>query len=134
MHGLRIGTTRDMTSVIWGIFVPIWLCPAYSLAEKINIWRGLAFSRAHLWDDFIATDLTTKVTVLDLPVYFLTGLHDYTANHDLALGFFNQIRAPVKGFYTFQNSAHSPLFEEPARGRDILRYDVLTQTNQRADA
>lgn len=133
MHGLGIGTTRDMTSVIWGVFVPVWRCPAYGLAEKVAIWRGMAFSRRYLWKDFIATDLTAKVKALDLPVYFLTGLYDYTANHDLARAFFDQITAPVKGFYTFRNSAHSPLFEEPAWARTILRQDVLTQKSHLAD-
>lgn len=134
MHGLGIGTTRDMTSVITGVFVPVWLCRAYSLREKVNIWRGMAFSRRCLWDDFIATDLTTRVNRLDLPVYFLTGLYDFTANHDLAKAYFDQIEAPVKGFYTFAHSAHSPLFEEPQRARDILKRDVLAGQNRLADA
>ncbi len=133
MHGLGVGTTRDMTSVISGVFVPVWLCRAYTLREKVNIWRGLAFSRGLLWDDFLATDLTTRVLALNLPVYFFTGLQDFTANHDLARAYFDLIKAPVKGFYTFDHSAHSPLFEEPERARDILMQDVLRTENRLAD-
>lgn len=133
MHGLGIGTTRDMASVITGVFVPLWRCHAYTLREKINIWRGLSFSRGHLWHDFIETDLTTQIRQLALPVYMFTGLYDYSANHDLALDYFKLIQAPVKGFYTFPTSAHSPLFEKPQLARDILRQDVLTQTNRLAD-
>ena len=40
MHRIGIGTTRDMTSVVTGIFVPVWLTPDYTVAEKIAIWRG----------------------------------------------------------------------------------------------
>jgi pimeloyl-ACP methyl ester carboxylesterase len=134
MHGLGIGTTRAMTSVFTGVFLPVWRCRAYTLREKVNIWRGLSFSRKFLWEDFIRTDLTSRIHTLDLPLYFLTGLYDYTANHLLARGFFDQISAPVKGFYTFQNSAHSPLFEEPRRARDILLQDVIMRTNRLADA
>jgi pimeloyl-ACP methyl ester carboxylesterase len=133
MHGLGVGTTRDMTSVITGVFLPVWLCRAYTLREKVNVWRGLSFSRSHLWNDFLATNLTTHVTALDLPVYFFTGLHDFTANHDLARAYFDLIEAPVKGFYTFDSSAHSPLFEEPQRARDILSQDVLNGGNRLAD-
>lgn len=133
MHGLGVGTTRDMGSVITGVFIPVWRCRAYTLGEKVNIWRGMAYSRGFLWNDFIATDLATQIHELDLPVYFFTGLYDYTANHDLAKAFFDQIKAPVKGFYTFENSAHSPLFEEPQLARDILRRDVLRQGNSLAD-
>jgi len=40
----------------------------------------------------------------------------------------------VKGFYLFEDSAHSPLFEEPARARQILLSDVLGGTAALADA
>lgn len=133
MHGLGVGTTRDMASVITGVFIPVWRCRAYTLREKVNIWRGIAFSRRFLWNDFIGTDLAAHIHDLPLPVYFFTGLYDYTANHDLAKAFFDHISAPVKGFYTFQNSAHSPLFEEPQLARNILAQDVLTLASSLAD-
>jgi len=31
----------------------------------------------------------------------------------------------VKGFYVFDNSAHSPLLEEPQQAHRILEHDVL---------
>lgn len=34
-------------------------------------------------------------------------------------GYFQQLQAPVKGFYVFDNSAHSPLLEEPQAARRI---------------
>ena len=34
-------------------------------------------------------------------------------NVDLSKAYLEKLQAPVKGFYTFENSAHSPLFEEP---------------------
>jgi hypothetical protein len=39
----------------------------------------------------------------------------------------------LKGFYTFENSAHSPMFEEPERTLRILREDVLPGRNHLAD-
>ncbi|MCO8146013.1 alpha/beta hydrolase [Rhodovulum tesquicola] len=133
MHGLGVGTTRDTRSVISGVFIPVWRCRAYTIREKIAIWRGLAWSRRFLWDEFIATDLTTRIHRLDLPVYFFAGAHDLTANHDLSRMYFDQSDAPVKGFYTFDASAHSPLFEEPLRAREILRQDVLFNRVRLAD-
>ena len=133
MHRLGVGTIREMTSTLTGVFFPVWRCRAYSLREKVNIWRGLAWSRRFLWDDFIATDLTARIHRLDLPVYFFTGAHDLTANQDLARMFFDRIDAPVKGFYTFDASAHSPLFEEPQRARAILGQDVLFRRVRMAD-
>ncbi len=50
-----------------------------------------------MWDDFQATDLTTKVTDVDLPVYICQGRYDYTCSYDLARGYFEKLRAPMTG-------------------------------------
>ncbi len=125
MHGLGVGTTRDMRSVITGIFLPVWKSPAYTLGEKIDIWRGKAFSRRFLWEEFLRTDLTSRIHRLEIPVYFLIGRHDYTAHQELSRAYFERLGAPFKRLYVFENSAHSPLFEEPQRARQILLDDVL---------
>jgi pimeloyl-ACP methyl ester carboxylesterase len=125
MHRLGIGTTRDMDSVITGVFFPVWRARAYTLREKINVWRGLAWSRQFLWEDFLRTDLAERVDRLEVPVHFFIGQYDYTVNPDLARGFFLGLDAPRKAFHLFPESAHSPLFEEPERARRLLLEDVL---------
>jgi pimeloyl-ACP methyl ester carboxylesterase len=134
MHGLGIGTTRDMSSVITGIFLPVWRSPAYTLREKVDLWRGNAWSRQFLWQDFLRTDLAARFTRFELPVYLLTGRYDYTANRDLARAWFDRVEAPVKAFYWFDGSAHSPVFEEPDKAREVLLRDVLAGSNALADA
>lgn len=134
MHGLGVGTTRDMRSVITGVFLPVWRCRAYTVGEKIAVWRGMAWSRRFLWDEVLRTDLAERVHRLEIPVYFFIGRYDYTTNQDLSRDFFLRLDAPVKGFYTFADSAHSPLFEEPLRAREILRQDVLVKGVGLADA
>lgn len=74
-----------------------------------------------------------KVTRLELPVCFLHGVHDYTVSYPLAKAYFERLKAPVKGFYTFKQSAHTPFVEEPDKVREILRADVLTGRNGLAD-
>ena len=132
-HRIGGGTTRDMRSVLSGVFLPVWFEPAYTLREKFAIWRGLRFSRRYLWDTVLNTDLSAQVPRLDIPVYFLTGNHDLTASPELARALFDRIEAPMKGFYTFENSAHSPAHEEPAHARQILREDVLRGRTDLAD-
>jgi pimeloyl-ACP methyl ester carboxylesterase len=134
MHRIGIGTTREMKSVVTGVFVPVWQTPDYTLREKVAIWRGKAFSRGILWDEFQSTDLTRRVTELELPVYICQGKYDFTTNHDLARTYWAELRAPAKGFYTFEHSAHSPAFEEPERFRRIMREDVLAGETGLADA
>lgn len=133
MHGAGVGHTRDIDSVITGIFLPVWQVRAYTLMDKINVWRGKLWSRPFFWEELLRDDLATRLTTFDLPVYFFVGRHDQTANPDLSRAYFDAIAAPVKGFYTFENSAHSPLFEEPERATEVLLRDVLRGTNALAD-
>jgi pimeloyl-ACP methyl ester carboxylesterase len=133
MHGAGVGHMREMTSVVTGIFLPMWRVRAYTVAEKINIWRGKLWSSPFFWEDLIRDDLSVRLTTFDLPIYVLAGRHDYTTNAELSRAYFDAIEAPVKGFYLFDNSAHSPLFEEPEKATEILLNDVLGGTNAQAD-
>jgi pimeloyl-ACP methyl ester carboxylesterase len=126
MHSLGVGTVRDMKSVITGIFFPSLTCRAYTLKEKINMWRGkMRTGVSSLWDTILVTDMTTQLTELSIPVYFFHGADDYTVSYALARDYFGKIKAPLKGFYTFEESAHSPLFEEPEKSGLIIREDIL---------
>ena len=133
MHRLGVGTTRSMRSVITGVFLASLLSRDYTFVEKVNIWRGKVFSDRLLWNDILATDLTPTVTRVAIPVYFLHGIHDYTVTLPETKAYFAALQAPVKGFYTFQRSAHSPMFEEPDRMGQIIEHDVLRGTNSLAD-
>jgi pimeloyl-ACP methyl ester carboxylesterase len=73
-----------------------------------------------LWDTMLKTDLSVSVPELQIPVYFVHGVYDYTVSYNLAKEYFNILKAPVKEFYTFDYSAHSPLFEEPAKMNGLM--------------
>jgi pimeloyl-ACP methyl ester carboxylesterase len=133
MHSLGIGTTHDMRSVVTGLLLRSFENREYTLSEKTNMWRGKIFSGSRLWNTQLSTDLTEKVTRLEIPVYFFHGVYDYTVSYPLAKSYYEQLDAPLKGFYTFTESAHSPLFEEPKRMREIMQADVLTGARGLAD-
>ncbi len=126
MHAIGVGTTRKMRSIVSGIFFPSLACRDYTITEKMNLWRAKAQAGVHpLWNTILATDLSKQVPTLEIPVYFMHGTYDYTVSYTLAQDYFEKLKAPLKGFYTFSQSAHSPMFEEPERFRDILQNDVL---------
>lgn len=81
----------------------------------------------------LATDLSQEVPEIDIPVYFFHGIYDYTVSYPLAKNYFDKLKAPVKGFYTFKRSAHSPVFEEPERAQNIFKTDILEGVNILAD-
>lgn len=62
---------------------------------------------------------------MTIPVYFFSGAYDLTVNHDLSKAYLNELSAPRKAFYSFENSAHSPIFEEPEKTVNIFTTDIL---------
>ena len=135
MHELGIGTTHGMKSVITGVFIPVWKSPAYTLDEKANIWRGKAFLAKYtdLRARFLEARLEEEIAALDVPTYFISGRHDFTVSRDLSKRFLARLSAPLKGFYTFKDSAHSPMFEEPGRFLQVMTDDVLAGGTGLAD-
>ena len=135
MHELGIGTMHKMKSVFRDIFIPVWTCKAYTLKEKINIWKS-KFSflpKTNLNYELLHTDFTSKVPKLDIPVFFFSGKYDLTVNINLSKAYLANLNTPLKGFYTFNNSAHSPLFEEHLLVRQIIETDILKNGNSLAD-
>ena len=134
MHSLGIGTTHQMKSVITGIFLPSLMNRGYTFMEKINMWRGKSKSGiSSLWSEMMDIDLRTQIFSLEIPVYFFNGIYDYTVSSSMAEEYFKDIHAPIKGFYWFEQSAHSPLFEEPEKVRTIIQEDILLLKNDLAE-
>jgi len=123
-----------MKSVLSGIFWPSLRSPHYTAAEKMRLWRGkLSSGVSALREEMLATGLATQVADLALPACFFRGTCDCTVNYQLAKDCFDRLKAPVKGFYSFGRSAHSPILEEPEKAGKIMREDVLAAANSLAD-
>ncbi len=135
MHDLGIGTMHKMRSVFKDIFLSVWTCRAYTLKEKFNIWKSkFSFvSKTCLRNQIISLDIPAEIPGVEIPVYFFSGKYDLTVNKDLSKEYLEKLQAPVKGFYTFNESAHSPIFEEPQKLKEILIKDVLNRSVILAD-
>lgn len=131
MHELGIGTMRNMRNIAADLFLPSLYFSEYTLSEKFYLWYGKSKSGVHqIWEKMIQTNLMEDKNNFKIPVYFFHGIYDYTCSYELAKEYFDKINAPIKGFYTFDQSAHSPLLEEPEKMNRILINDVK---NLRAD-
>lgn len=135
MHELGIGTMHTMKSVITGVFFPFMASKYYTIMEKINLWRAKFFliNKTNLIEELFSIDVTVNVPKHEIPIYLFSGIHDFTVNYKLSREYLKKIDAPLKGFYTFSSSAHSPMFEEPGRFIHLLKNDVLEGKNSLAD-
>lgn len=134
MHELGIGTMRSMKNLATDLFLPSLYFSEYTLTEKFYLWYGKSKSGVHqIWDRMIRTNLIETTHDFKIPIYFFHGRYDYTCSYDLAKKYFDRIDAPTKGFYTFEQSAHTPLFEEPDKINKILINDVKNLKTELAD-
>ena len=134
-HDLGIGTMHNMRSIIKDVFLPVWTCKAYTIREKLNIWisKFSFLKKSGLRREILQSDIPAEVPRLEIPVYFISGKYDLTVNNGLSKEYLEKLEAPIKGFYTFNESAHSPMFEEPQRLKEVLIKDVLNRSTFLAD-
>lgn len=126
-----IETFREMKSQYDGIYLPVMESPEYTLGEKINIWRGLILNKkSPLSDDASSSRIDELNTKFEVPIYFLSGKYDYICASEVVKEYFDRIEAPIKGYYLFEESAHSPLFEEPDQVVAVLEKDVKQGKNE----
>jgi len=90
------------------------LCKEYTLRDKMSYLVGAMATIKRLWQPVVTTNLNQTVPQLDVPVYMFQGVYDYQTPYVVAKAYFDKLKAPQKQFFTFNQSAHCPLFEEPA--------------------
>jgi pimeloyl-ACP methyl ester carboxylesterase len=73
-------------------------------------------------------DFRQDVPQLDVPVYILDGAAELPARRDLALAWYDQLEAPIKRIYTFDNAGHSVAFEQFSALHQILTETILPET------
>lgn len=114
----------SMSTVIKQLF----FFKGYTLTEKINYMRGSLFSLKTLFHYTLEDDLAKTTASFDLPIYITHGKFDYQVSYALAKSYTEKIQAPKKSFFTFEESAHSPIIEE--REKFIETMKVIKQACQ----
>ncbi|MDR2929794.1 MAG: alpha/beta hydrolase [Propionibacteriaceae bacterium] len=132
LNKLGIGMTRRPPSMM-ELPLALMRCRWYSWPDRLRYVQGMIFSNRCLWSDVLAFDLEAQAPSLTIPAYIMHGAYDYQVSYDLSRQYAQALVAPLKGFYTFRHSAHSPCFEEPERMCQILRDDVLRGRTELAD-
>ncbi|MDO5559895.1 MAG: alpha/beta hydrolase [Oscillospiraceae bacterium] len=112
-------TTRKMRSDALEIFFPQMYSHCYTLTEKINFWKGKKLCQNSAYSD-VHVSIENEPPV-SIPVYFLSGRYDYTCPVNAVEDLYKNIDAPVKEMHIFENSAHSPLWEENEAVLEVMK-------------
>jgi pimeloyl-ACP methyl ester carboxylesterase len=68
-----------------------------------------------MWDEVSALNLIKAVPALQMPIFFFIGRHDHVIAPERSVAYFEMLTAPSKKFVWFEESAHEPPVEEPAK-------------------
>jgi pimeloyl-ACP methyl ester carboxylesterase len=100
----------------------------YGLLDKVYWALSLLNTFPHVYAQLNDVDLRTEAPALDVPVYFIRGRWDFNTSHRLAEEYFALLDAPHKQLIWFEDSAHTPMWDEPAHFVDVMINTVLADT------
>lgn len=93
--------------------------------DGVKFQAGVDFSLDALEPEIEKFDWMGTATRFAVPVFIVAGRHDHNTDANLAHEYFEKIDAPLKQFKWFEQSAHSPPFEEPQAFNDFMIREVL---------
>lgn len=120
------GCWKKSESMMTSLVIPLLLSPEYSLLDLKKYSDGAFYSLRLLWEEVVGFDLLRDVPSLEMPVYLTEGRHDQNTPIPIAQRWFAALEAPKKEWIWFEESAHSPIKEEPALWGAALRR-IITQ-------
>ena len=115
------GDYKDRSGVMKSVIMPLLKTKEYKLRDIPGYAKGALYLSSALWEDVVACDFIGTVKKLDIPVLLTMGKHDYNTPTELAKQWFDNLEAPYKDMITFEESAHSPLKEEPEKWGSAVR-------------
>lgn len=90
-------------------------------SNDIKDWMiSAAYAQNALYETVMSVDITRQ-TDFEIPIYFFAGRHDFNTPQSLVAEYFKTIKAPLKRLYWFEQSGHSPPWEEPDLFHERLR-------------
>lgn len=96
----------------------------YNLRDCMRFIQGQLFSMKRLQIEMMKINLTELIHQVNIPIYFIMGKHDLTAPYEPSEEFFEKVNAPEKRWIMFEESAHSPIWEEPEKLLEILMLET----------
>lgn len=111
----------SLISLMWQSFAASEL----TLLDGFYYQSGANFSLNALTKENARVDWWTNAKQFKMPVFVVSGRFDYNTPSGLQKAWFDRIEAPIKTHRWFEDSAHSPLFEEPEAFNQFMIGEVL---------
>lgn len=92
----------------------------YTLVEQLRGMAAIAETYHVLYPQLADTDFRIEVPRLEVPVYLVEGQYEAAGRETLAREWFDILEAPSKEYIVFENSGHTPPYDEPGRFADLM--------------
>jgi len=121
------GAYKQKESIWTSLVIPIIKSPEYSLADLVRYAQGSFYCLRQLWNE-VSEKVRFNVTAtkFEVPVYITQGRHDQNTPSSIALHWFESLEAPHKEWIWFEQSAHSPIKEEPELWGKVIREKLFS--------
>ena len=104
---------KNRGGLVRSLLLPLIKWDGYKVWEYAKYALGALYLTDVLWPEVVDADYMKEVPELKMPVLLTIGRHDYNTPFELAERWYTQLKAPRKEWVWFEDSAHSPIKEEP---------------------
>jgi len=115
-----VTTHETYSTLARGLLASTVRSPDYSAGDLVRTLRGMSATQAALLFGLASMDLTRTLPRLEVPFVMAQGRLDQVAPGEAAERFVVSLEAPSKQLVWFEQSAHTPHFEEPDKFRDLV--------------
>lgn len=106
-------------------YLPVIFSTEYTFKEKLGMSKGMRRSIEALWPEMGNCNFMENTNEFQMPYFIFQGRYDQNTPSALVPAYFEKLKAPVKELVWFENSAHSPFYEEPEKFKALLREKLL---------
>jgi pimeloyl-ACP methyl ester carboxylesterase len=81
---------------------------------------GWSKSWSPVWNEVMDIDLPRTLKKVDVPIYFLVGKNDIQTSTSITRAYFEELKAPKKDLFMFENSGHQIHQDEAEKFQTII--------------
>ena len=111
----RLGGELFGETSFWPILKTGLFAPEYTFRDALNVGKGASRVGRDMQYDVEPRPHEGDINSIAVPVFFLLGRHDYNTPSQLAADYLERMDSPLKRVSWFEQSAHFPFWEEPAK-------------------
>lgn len=89
-----------------------------AIKPSLKMW--METSSAALSNEIFEMNFFKQFPTVKCPIYFFSGRKDFSTNSEISFDYFKKVKAPKKGFFWFEKSAHGLPDKEPVLMQNLI--------------